>query len=98
MEAQSKYKTACIICIILTIIDFFVPDPIPFVDEIVLPILSFYLAHKASSVPEEAELGQKVMQVNNSVKQRKTSRIAARTDVTRQHTTKSDDFKSMGGF
>ena len=88
MEAQSKYKTACIVCIILTIIAFFVPDPIPFVDEIVLPILSFYLAHKASSVPEEAELGQKVMQVNNS----------ARTDAARQHATKSDDFKSMGGF
>lgn len=98
MEAQSKYKTACIICIILTIIDFFVPDPIPFVDEIVLPILSFYLAHKASSAPEEAELGQKVMQVNNSVKQRKTSRIATRTAVTEQHTAKNDDFKSMGGF
>lgn len=41
---------------------------------------------------------QKVMQVNNSVKQRKTSRIAARTDAARQHTAKSDDFKPMGGF
>ena len=50
------------------------------------------------SIPEEAELGQKVMQVNNSVKQRKTSRIAARTDAARQHTAKSDDFKPMGGF
>ena len=98
MEARSKYKTACVICIILTIIDFFVPDPIPFVAEIVLPILSFYLAHKASSVPEEAELGQKVMQVNNSVKQRKTSQIATRRAVVKQHTVENDDFKSMGGF
>ena len=31
--------------------------------------ISFYLANKAYSLPEEAELGQKVMQVNNSVKQ-----------------------------